>query len=136
MIVVDTNLIAYLLLGGTGTTTARAVFKHDPEWASPILWRSEFRSILAGYIRRGDLQVGDAVTVLRKAEELLAGREHLVRSERVLRLIGSSGCSAYDCEFVVLAEQLRVPLVTSDRRILRDFPSVAVSPSRYVEGSA
>ena len=133
MIVVDTNLVAYLLLGGTGTSVARAVFIHDPDWAAPILWRSEFRSILAGYLRRGELQVGGAITVQRKAEELFAGREHLVRSERVLRLVESSTCSAYDCEFVALAEHLKVALVTSDRRILRDFPSVAVNPSRYAE---
>jgi len=135
VIVTDTNLIAYLLLGGTGTSTARAVFIHNPNWAAPLLWRSEFRNILAGYLRRGELQIGDAITVQRKAEELLAGREHLVRSERVLRLVESSTCSAYDCEFVALAEQLKVPLVTADRRILRNFPSVAVNPSRYVEDS-
>lgn len=134
MIVTDTNLIAYLLLGGAGTSAARAVFLRDPEWAAPLLWRSEFRSILAGYLRRGELKIGDAVAVQRRAEELLAGREHLVRSERVLRTIASSTRSAYDCEFVALAEHLRVPLVTSDRRILRDFPAVALSPSRYVEG--
>ncbi len=134
MIVTDTNLIAYLLLGGAGTSAARAVFLRDPDWAAPLLWRSEFRSILAGYLRRGELQIGDAVAVQRMAEELLEGREHLVRSERVLRAVASSACSAYDCEFVALAEHLRVPLVTSDRRILRDFPAVALSPSRYVEG--
>lgn len=134
MIVPDTNLIAYLLLGGTGTSAARAVFIHDPEWAAPLLWRSEFRSVLAGYLRRGELRVADAIAAQRKAEELLVGREHVVRSERVFRLVESSTCSAYDCEFVALAEQLRVPLVTSNRRILKDFPSVAVSPSRYVEG--
>jgi predicted nucleic acid-binding protein len=111
------------------------VFIHDPDWAAPILWRSEFRNILAGYLRRGELQSSGAITVQRKAEELLAGREHLVRSERVLRLVESSTCSAYDCEFVALAEQLKVALVTSDRRILRNFPSVAVNPSRYAEGS-
>ena len=131
MIVIDTNLVAYLLLGGTGTSAARAVFIHDPDWAAPILWRSEFRNILAGYLRRGELQVGGAITVQRKAEELLAGREHMVRSERVLRLVESSTCSAYDCEFVALAEQLKVALVTSDRRILRNFPSVAVNPSDF-----
>ena len=134
MIVTDTNLLAYLLLGGAGTSAARAVFLRDPDWAAPLLWRSELRSILAGYLRRGELQIGDAVAVQRMAEELLEGREHLVRSERVLRAVASSVCSAYGCEFVVLAEHLRVPLVTSDRRILRDFPAVALSPARYLEG--
>ncbi len=134
MIVTDTNLIANLLLGGTGTPTARTVFIRDPAWAAPLLWRSEFRSILAGYLRRGELRIVDAIAVQRKAEDLLAGREHVVRSERVLSLVASSTCSAYDCEFVALAERLKASLVTSDRGILRDFPAIAVSPSRFIGG--
>jgi len=133
VIVADTNLIAYLLLGGNRTPASRAVFKHDPNWAAPILWRSEFRNILAGYIRRGELSVKNGVLVQRKAEQLLAGREHLVGSDRVLQLVNGSPCSAYDCEFVALAERLRVPLVTSDRRILRSFPDIAISPSVFLE---
>lgn len=132
MIVADTNLVAYLLLGGEGTAAARAVFLRDPEWAAPLLWRSEFRSILAGYVRRGELRVEDAIAVQRMAETLMGGREHLVPSDRVLRAVASSTCSAYDCEFAALAEHLRVPLVTSDRCLLRDFPAVAVSPSRHL----
>jgi predicted nucleic acid-binding protein len=131
VIVVDTNLIAYLLLGGTSTPAARAVFVRDPEWAAPLLWRSEFRSILAGYLRRRELGIDDAVLVQRKAEDVLAGREHLVPSERVLRLVAASTCSAYDCEFVALAVQLTVPLVTSDRAVLRAFPSVAVDTAGF-----
>jgi predicted nucleic acid-binding protein len=134
LIVADTNLLAYLLLGGTGTPAARAVFLRDPVWNSPLLWRSEFRNVLAGYLRRRELRINDAVDVQRKAEELLAGREHLVPSARVLRLVASSTCSAYDCEFVAVAEQLRVPLVTSDRTVLKDFPAIAISPSGFVEG--
>ncbi len=39
----------------------------------------------------------------------------------MLRLAASSGCSAYDCEFVALAHELGVSLVTEDRRIRRSF---------------
>ncbi len=133
MIVADTNLLAYLLLGGTGTEAAQAVFRRDPEWNAPLLWRSELRSILAGYLRRRDLRIDDAIEVQQKAEALLSGREHVVPSERVLRLVASSTCSAYDCEFVALAEQLGVPLVTSDRVVLKEFQAVAISPSRFAE---
>ncbi|TMI75737.1 MAG: type II toxin-antitoxin system VapC family toxin [Bacillati bacterium ANGP1] len=131
MIVADTNLLAYLLLGGTGTPAAQAVFLRDPVWTAPLLWRSEFRSILAGYLRRRELRIDDAIKVQQKAEALLAGREHVVPSERVLKLVASSTCSAYDCEFVALADQLSVPLVTLDRAVLREFPVVAISPSRF-----
>jgi len=134
VIVVDTNLLAYLLLGGIGTAAARRVYLRDPIWHSPLLWRSEFRSVLAAYLRQHALTMNDAIEVQRKAEELLAGREHVVPSEPVLRLVASSDCAAYDCEFVALAEQLRVPLVTSDREVLMGFPAIAVTPSRFIEG--
>lgn len=52
-------------------------------------------------------------------------------SSQVLELAARSGCSVYDCEFVALAEDLSAALVTSDRRILKAFPSVAVSPSVF-----
>ncbi len=49
-----------------------------------------------------------------------------------MRLISESNCSAYDCEFVALAQQLDVSLITLDRRILREFPNVAVAPAEFV----
>jgi predicted nucleic acid-binding protein len=132
MIVVDTKQLAYLLIGGKPTQAAREVLLQDPEWSAPILWRSEFRSVLALYLRRGELQLPDALKLQHKAEQLLAGREHLIGSERVLRLVADSNCSAYDCEFVALAKDLRVPLVTSDNKMLRAFPEIAVSPQEFV----
>lgn len=131
MIVADTNLAVYLLLGGPGTEEARRIFLRDPEWAAPLLWRSEFRSVMAQYLRKQELSLTDALAVQRKAESLFRGREHIIPSKNVLRLVSRSACSAYDCEFVALAEQLRVPLVTSDRQVLAAFPGIAVSPREY-----
>lgn len=55
MIVVDSNVLAYLYLPGTYTAAAESLLEQEPNWAAPILWRSEFRNILAGYMRRGDI---------------------------------------------------------------------------------
>lgn len=132
MIVVDTNLLAFLLIGGEATDAARGILRRDPEWAAPLLWRSEFRSVLVQYVRRSELTIGSALKLQRKAEQLLAGREFLVRSDHVLRLAEHSGCSAYDCEFIALARQLNAPLVTSDRQVLAAFPSVAISPVEFL----
>ena len=78
------------------------------------------------------MTVEQAVIVIQNAEDLMDGQEHEVDSADVMRLISESNCSAYDCEFVALAQQLDVSLITLDRRILREFPNVAVAPAEFV----
>ena len=129
MIVVDSNVLAYLYLPGEHTAAAEKLLERDPDWTAPILWRSEFRNILAGYLRRGSLTFDQAHALQREAEALLLGCEYEVNSFKVLELVRESDCSAYDCEFVALALQLGVPLVTMDGKLLRAFPEVASSLS-------
>lgn len=129
MIVVDSNVLAYLYLPGEYTSAAESLLESDPDWAAPILWRSEFRNILAGYMRRGALSFQQAHGIQCEAESLLAGAEYEVDSLGVLELVRDSECSAYDCEFVVLAIKLGTKLVTMDGKILRVFPEVAVALS-------
>lgn len=134
MIVVDVNIVAYLLIDGERTEEAEAVLRADPEWAAPLLWRSEWRNVLAGYVRRGALDVAAAVARVDAGEALLRGREHLVDGRRVLELVADSSCSAYDCEYLALAGTLGVPLVTADRAVLAAFPALAVAPAQFVDG--
>lgn len=126
MIVVDTNIVAYLYLESEFTARAEAQLKKDPDWAAPLLWRSEFRNILAGAIRRRALTFEAACQVLAEAESLVAGNEHEVGSRQVLELVRDSDCSAYDCEFVVLAKQLGIRLVTMDGKLLKSFPRLVL----------
>lgn len=127
MIVVDSNVLAYLYLPGEFTARAEALFQADPEWTAPVLWRSEFRSILAGYMRRGSLTFDQASSLQREAEELLRDCEFEVDSNEVLQLVRDSDCSAYDCEFIAVAAKLDVKLVTMDKKLLRAFPSHCAS---------
>ena len=129
MIVVDTNVLAYLYLPGEYTLAAEALLETDPDWAAPLLWRSEFRNILAGYLRRAKLTVEQAHSLQGEAEDLLRGAEYEVDSHSVLALVADSDCSAYDCEFVALAMRLGTKLVTMDGKLLRAFPGVAVALS-------
>lgn len=132
MIVVDTNLLVYLYVSGTGTTQAEALLSRDSEWAAPLLWRSEFRNTLVGLVRQQALRIEDALHLAAEAERAMSGREYSVTSHHVLDLAARSGCSAYDCEFVALAEDLETDLVTSDRQLLRAFPAVAVAPAGFL----
>jgi predicted nucleic acid-binding protein len=124
MIVVDTNVLAYLWLPGERTAAAESLLKKDPDWNAPVLWRSEFRNVLAGCLRREVVNLETALRIVEGAEGQMRGREFSVPSAQVLARVGESDCSAYDCEFVVLAEELGVALVTSDEKLLKSFPSI------------
>ena len=126
MIVVDSNVVAYLYLPGDHTQKAEALLEHDADWAAPLLWRSEFRNILVGYMRLKTLTYEAARDLQLEAESLLAGAEHEVDSRQVLELVRDTDCSAYDCEFVALAMTLGVKLVTMDTKLLKAFPKYAV----------
>ncbi|MGY0197073.1 type II toxin-antitoxin system VapC family toxin [Leptothrix sp. BB-4] len=129
MIVVDTNVLAYLYLPGEHTAAAESLLQRDPDWCAPVLWRSEFRNILAGYVRRATLSFGQALSLQAEAESLMAGCEHEVGSRAVLELVRDSDCSAYDCEFIALAKSLDTRLFTLDKKLLRAFPDRAVALS-------
>jgi len=127
VIVVDSNILAYLYLPGEFTAAAEALLEREPEWAAPPLWRSEFRNILAGCVRRKMLSFEQACSLHAEAESLLEGFEFEVHSREVMELVRESECSAYDCEFVALADRLGAKLVTMDKKVLKAFPKRAVS---------
>jgi predicted nucleic acid-binding protein len=134
VIVVDTNILAYRWLPQGPVGSVEGLMRHDLEWAAPVLWRSELRNVLAGYLRRGNLEVSTAENVMRHAAASLLGGEHFVSDEAVLHLVARSKCSAYDCEFVALAQSLNVPLVTEDRQLLAAFPRICRSLKRFAPG--
>lgn len=133
MIVADTNLIAYFAVRDANSELADAVFEADPVWVAPLLWRSELRSALIKYVRHAGMSLEAAVAALRLAEEVVGGREYRVSSEKVLELAMQTDCSAYDCEYVALAQDLGVPLVTADKQVLRAFPKTAVSLEKFAK---
>ena len=132
VICVDTNIICYRYMASPFSADADAAWAKDPDWIVPILWRSEFRNALAGSIRQRSLTVEEASAIANLAETMLDRKEFTVSTSAVLRLVSRSNCSAYDCEFVALAQAEGVRLVTADRRIMQEFPEVAVSLLKFV----
>ncbi len=131
MIVVDTNVIAYLFIKGDYSKMAKSLLKSDPVWIVPFLWKSEFRNVLTLYIRQAHLSLEDAQNIMNEAEEFLTGNEYEVNSFEVFELVSTSNCSAYDCEFVALAKRLRLDFYTSDKKVLKEFPDIASDLKKF-----
>jgi len=132
VIVVDTILLAYLFVNGEHSESAEKVLLKDSRWAAPLLWRSELRSVLVKCVRTGYVELNDAFQIMTEAESLMSGGEYAVASGEVLSIAASTSSSASDAEFVVLARDLGVPLITTDKLLLESFPNTAVSPSRFL----
>ena len=133
MIVVDTQMLVYLTIPAPETRLAQHVARTDGQWQTSPLWRSEFRNVVAGLIRRGALDLPGALQAFAEAEEFIEG-EVLPGTQAVLSLVTESRCSAYDLEFVAVAQALGVRLVTNDKQVLAAFPGVAVAPEAFVAG--
>lgn len=126
MIVVDTQVMVYLLTGTGAGERAAALLRRDPEWTAPPILLSELRNVLVGFVRRGWLSERDALEIHDDAEAILGDRIASVPGLPVVDAALRGSLSAYDAEFVVLARQLGVPLVTADRVVLDGAPDVAV----------
>ena len=97
MIVVDVNVVAYLYLPGPFTQSAENLLLRDADWAVPRLWRSEFRNILATYLRQGLLSLDQAIDMFKSAQDLLADNEFEVSAFGKLGM-GAAGRNRADLD--------------------------------------
>ena len=77
------------------------------------------------------MSIEEVLSLATQVEEEMAEREFAVDSARVLKLAAATSCSAYDCEFVGLAQHLGISLVTNDKHVLKAFPDTAVSLEEF-----
>jgi len=134
VIVADTTLLAAFWLPGELAAAAEAVKARAAVWAAPVVWRAEFRSVLAAGLRSGQLTAAEANAAYLNVQADLDRNEFTVPTERVMELVRVSDLSAYDCEYVALAQDLNVPLVTADLLLVRAFPKTAVALEKFGRG--
>jgi predicted nucleic acid-binding protein len=133
VIVADTNILLPLFLPSELSERVARLATLDPDWAAPALWRSEFRNALVTQMRVRQLALNQAIAVMEMAQAWIQEREFFVASPKILPLAAESGCTAYDCEYIALALDLRVPCVTLDQALLKAFPGVAISLEKALE---
>ncbi len=132
MIVVDVNVVVYLLTETPQCELARDLRENDRQWLVPPLWRHEMLNVLATLARQDVLDAPSALTVWRNALDLVGNSERTPDMERALSLAIDHGISAYDAQYVALAESLGVSFVTEDKKLQRLFPDRVFSMADFV----
>ena len=128
MIVVDTNVIGYLYFPGERSEQAQESIAEGSAVGGAVALAQRVSQRLDLVRPEAAVDAGrGAGESWTESLRLMSGREHDVSLRHVLRLAAESGCSAYDCEFVALAQDLNVPLVTVDKQVLSQFPDVAIA---------
>ncbi|OGV43880.1 MAG: hypothetical protein A2X48_05290 [Lentisphaerae bacterium GWF2_49_21] len=138
MIVVDTNILVYYMIEGENTALAQKVKEQDPEWIVPSLWKHEFINALTVIHIQNKKQGRDFnqyQSIWHDTLNLFSESETPVDLSNALDLAVNNGISAYDAQFVTLAKDLDVKLITADRELLRKFPETAVSMESFAKGN-
>ena len=124
MIVVDVNIVAYFLIEGEKTSAARDLLRREPDWRLPALWRHEYLNVLATFARNGGATTAEVLSLWRRGVEWLGPREQSVDMESALVLAVENRISAYDAQYIALAQKLQTLCVTEDQRLLKTFPAL------------
>ena len=128
--VVDTNVVAYFLLGTRPfVLEARRFWRAVGEPLAPALWEAELANVVWMAVRSGILSADEGSNRLDLAARVGI---HSVPSKTLwqgafLRSV-ESGVAVYDTLFVELAGRERLPLATFDSRMLSAFPDIAKRP--------
>ena len=131
MIVVDTNVLAYLLIEGDRTADAQALRLADPDWRSDPFLLVEFSNLLATQVKSGALSAAQAETLLGVAGQQIAEWIEVSHPE-VLAVAVVRQISAYDARFIACAQQVGLPLVTEDARLRAATPGLSMSMAEAV----
>jgi predicted nucleic acid-binding protein len=126
VVLVDTNILAYLLIDGDRTAAAQTLYERDPNWRSEAFLMVEFSNILATYVRVGAMTHKQGTGLLTRARALMPALES-VQHGQGLDTATEYGISAYDARFIALAKQLRVKLVTEDTKLRAAVPAWTIS---------
>jgi predicted nucleic acid-binding protein len=128
--VVDTNVVAYYLLGTEPfLEEARRYWRAIREAWAPSHWEVELANTIWMAVRAGVLLRDDGHLKLDIAAQL-GVRTAPIRPlwQPALAASLASGVSVHDTLFVELAAQQDLKLATFDKELLRKFPAIAVRP--------
>jgi predicted nucleic acid-binding protein len=131
VLLVDANVVAYLLIQGDKTPQARDLWAMDRDWHAPRLLAYELANVFAQLVRQQAISLEAGIAGLEGAAGLVRLHEQEHSVARILEIASKLHVSAYDASYLAAAEALGTPLVTEDRRLLRAAPQITRSLSSY-----
>jgi predicted nucleic acid-binding protein len=132
MIVVDTNVTAYLLIDGRHSELARSVHQLDSEWWVPAVWQHEFVNMMTNYGKFGGFSVDECIATWSDALNVLKCRIEEPDWSGVLQTAVKHGITAYDAQFIWLADAKVTVCVTEDKELVKKFPKTAISMENFL----
>jgi len=127
MLIVDTNVIAYLLIQGDYTAAARSLHRRDHDWRSEVFVMVEFTNVLTASIAARRMDFVLAQRFLAHATSLLRGKLTSIPHDSALSVAVQYRVTAYDARFLALAQQLDRRLVTEDTKLRAAAPRLTQS---------
>jgi len=127
VLLVDTNIVAYLLIDGDHTEAAQELRRRDPDWRSEAFLLVEFTNLLASSIATKRMSNKLAEDILSEAITLLDGKLVRIPHPSVLPIAVRYRVTAYDARFLALAFRLGSRLVTQDAKLCSAAPALTQS---------
>ena len=127
MLLVDTNVVVYLLIHGDQTEAAQELRSRDPDWRSEAFLLVELTNVLVSSIATKKMTLTLAQDFLAKAVVLFDGKLARIAHASVLAIAARHRVSASDARFLALADQLGSRLVTEDARLRAAAPALTQS---------
>ena len=127
VIVVGTNILAYLLIEGDQTVKVRQLLDRDPHWVAPSFWRIEFLNVLLKYARYQNISSKHVKAIWKASFHLTPMREESVGAGEALDLAIKHKITGYDALFVALAQNLKTVCVTGDKALRKAVPHLTIS---------
>jgi len=134
-VVVDTNVVAYLLLGtDVFADEVKACFNTVSKPIAPAHWEAELTNVVWMAVRSGILPPADGPVRLGLARRLgIESVKTATLCQGALLRSVTSGIAVYDTLFVELAARVACPLVTFDKALIKAFPDIAIRPRDLTE---
>lgn len=134
MIIVDTNAVFHFFASKKQEgQDMKNVYELDKHWIVPYLFWYELLNVFCSQIKYASMTLERAQELYEMVRVFFYDRVYSSNPQKVLNIAVESECSVYDCEFVAIAIDFGIPLITYDKKILKTFSNIAMTADTFIQ---